>query len=135
MSYFIDKRQTLLSTLNETDFKLLELTNYSLSQTLLYGYMATHYLIKKKKHSFLTQLLNIFYPLKDSKSLLFSKLSLESINPSRNFFKCFITFSILLSISFFDVFFKFIPGTLEFWCLVTVIFKFTVLYKVFKRYI
>ena len=32
-------------------------------------YMATHYLIKKKAHSFLTQQLNTFYPLEDSRSL------------------------------------------------------------------
>ena len=32
-----DERYTLLSTLNETHCKLLELTNSRLSQTLLYG--------------------------------------------------------------------------------------------------
>ena len=34
---FNDERYTLLSTLNKTDCKLLELTKSSLSQTLLYG--------------------------------------------------------------------------------------------------
>ena len=34
---FNDERYTLLSTLNNTDCKLLELTKSSLSQTLLYG--------------------------------------------------------------------------------------------------
>ena len=41
---FNDERYTLLSTLNNIDCKLLELTKSSLSQTLLYA----HYLIKKK---------------------------------------------------------------------------------------
>ena len=34
---FNDERYTLLSTLNKTDCKLLELTKSSLSQSLLYG--------------------------------------------------------------------------------------------------
>ena len=34
---FNDERYTLLSTLNNIDCKLLELTKFSLSQTLLYG--------------------------------------------------------------------------------------------------
>ena len=75
--------------------------------------MVTRYLIKEKTHSFLTQLLNIIYPLKDSKSFLFSKISLESLNPSRNFLICFyftpylyfLDFCILLAMSFFVLFF------------------------------
>ena len=34
---FNDEKYTLLNTLNKIDYKLLELTNCSLSQTLLYG--------------------------------------------------------------------------------------------------
>ena len=68
--------------------KLLQLTTSSLSQTLLYD----NTLFKKENniHLFLTQLLDIFYPLKYSKSLLFSKSSLPSLNPSMNFLRCFI---------------------------------------------
>ena len=77
-----DERYTLLSTLNEMYCKLLELTNSPLSQTLLYGNTLFD---KKKALSFLTQLLNMFYPLKDSKNLLFSEYSLESLNPSGKF--------------------------------------------------
>ena len=93
--------------------------------------MATHYLIMKKTHSFLTQQLNILYPLKDSKRLLFSKLPLESLNPSRSFLKCFIiSTSYLLPYSLIYIFyFYLLPGILEFWYLVTVTFKFTVLYN------
>ena len=55
--------------------------------------MATYYLIKKKTHAFLTQELNISYPLKDSRSVLFSKFPSESLNPSRKFLKCLIIFT------------------------------------------
>ena len=93
--------------------------------------MATHYLIKKKTHSFLTQHLNIFYLLKDSRSLLFSKFPLESLNPSRSFLKSFVIFTSYLlpySLIYFFYFYLF-PSILEFWCLVTVTFKSTVLYN------
>ena len=70
--------------------------------------MATHYyLIKKKTHSFLTQQLNIFYPLNDSRSFLFSKFPLESLNPSRSFLKRFITLTSYLlpySVIYFFIF-------------------------------
>ena len=84
-------------------------------------------------HSSLTQLLNIFYQLKDSKSLLFSKFSPQLLNCSRNIFRCFIIFSphfiflefrILLSVTIFIVFF--FPGTLESWCLLSVTIQSTV---------
>ena len=103
-SSFNDERYTLLSTLNKIDCKLLELTKSSLSQTLLYGNTLFD---KQKTHSFLTQQLNIFYPLKDSKSFLFSKFPLESLNPSRSFLKCFIIFTSYLlpySVIFFFIF-------------------------------
>ena len=90
--------------------------------------MTTHYLIKKKTHSFLTQQLNIFYPLKDSGSLLFSKFPLESLNPSRSFLECVIIFT-----SYFLPHFCLFPGILEFWCLVTATFKFSVLYNSIYR--
>ena len=99
-------------------FKLLELTKPSL---------ATHYLIKKKTHSFLTQQLNAFYPLKDLRSILFCKFPSESLNLSRSFLKCFIIFTYYLILYLF--YFYLFPGILEFWCLVTVTFKFTVLYN------
>ena len=63
---FNDEGYTLLSTLNNIDCKLLEYTKSSLSLS-----------IKKKTHASLTQQLNIFYPQKDSRSLLFSKFQLE----------------------------------------------------------
>ena len=66
---FNDERYTLLSTLNNIDCKLLESTKSSLSQTLLYDNTLFN---KEKTHGFLTQQLNMFYPLKDSRSLLFS---------------------------------------------------------------
>ena len=128
---FNDDRYSLQSNLNNIDCKLLELTKSSLSQTL---FMATHYLIKKKVHTFLTQQLNIFYLLKDPGSPLFNKFPLESLNPSRRFLKCFIIFtSYPCSLSYFFYFYLF-PGILEFWCLVTVTFKFTVLYnKIYRK--
>ena len=61
---FNDERYTLLNSLNKIDCKLLKLT-------FLYHklcYMVTHYLIKT--HSFLTGLLKIFHPLKDSIKIL-----------------------------------------------------------------
>ena len=45
---FNDERYTLLSTLNKSDCKLLELTKFSLSQTLLYGNKLFN---KAKKHT------------------------------------------------------------------------------------
>ena len=42
---FNDERYTILSTLNKTDCKLIELTNYSYHKVC---YMATYYLMKKK---------------------------------------------------------------------------------------
>ena len=111
------ERYTLLSTLNNADCKLLELTKSFLSQTLLYG----NTLFDKEKKTFLTQQLNIFYLLKDSKSLLFSKFPSESLNPSRSFLKCFIIFTSY-------------PYTLSYFLyLVSATFKFTVLYNNFYR--
>ena len=82
------------------------------------------------------QQLNIFYTLKDSRNLLFSKFPSESLNPSRSFLKCFIIFTsypysllYFLLFLFLFLFFLFFPGILEFWCLATAIFKFTVLYN------
>ena len=69
---FNDERY-ILTILNKIDWKLLKLTNCSLSKILLY----CNTLLDKEKNTFLTQLLNIFYPLKDSKRLLF-KFSLMS---------------------------------------------------------
>ena len=88
---FNDERYTLLSTLNNVDCKLLEFTKSFFSQTLLYGNALFDK--AKKKHAFLTQQLNIFYPPKDSGCLLFSKFPSESLNPSRRFSKCFIIFT------------------------------------------
>lgn len=45
------------------------------------------------------------------------------------FLSCSFRFFTLLSMSFFSIFYSF-PGTLEFSCLVTVTFKFSVLYKI-----
>ena len=82
------ERCNLLSTLNNTDCKLLELTKSYLSQTLLYG----NTLFDKEKNTRSTQRFNIFYPLKYWRSL-FSKFPLEALNPSRRFLKCFIIFT------------------------------------------
>ena len=102
---FNDEQYSLLNTLNKIDCKLLELTKSSLSQTLLYG----HILFDKEKNTLiLTQQLNIFYPLKDSRNLLFSTFPLELLNLSRSFLKCFIIFTSYL------VHYSLIPGVLEF---------------------
>ena len=69
----------------------IELRHIFLSTFSFPLYMATYYLIKKKTHASLTQQLNIFYPLKDLRSLLSSKF--PSLNPSRSFLKCFIIFT------------------------------------------
>ena len=68
-----------------------------------------------------------FFPLKDLRSLLFCKFPSESLNLSRSFLKCFIIFTYYLIFFLFD--FYLFSGILEFWCLVTVTFKFTVLYN------
>ena len=75
--------------------------------------------------------MNIFYPIKHWISLFFSKFPLESLN---SFFKFFISFtSYLFSYTFFIYYFLF-PGILEFWCLVIVTVKFTVLYdNIYKK--
>ena len=78
----------------------------------------------------------MFYPLKDSRSLLYSKFPPESLNPSRSFLKCFIVFtsypyflSYIFVFVFVFCFFYLFQGILEFWCLATVTFKFTVFYN------
>ena len=77
--------------------------------------------------------MNIFYPLKDSRSLLFSKFPSESLNPSRSFLKCFIIFtSYPYSLLYFFYFYLF-PGILEFWCLATVTFKVTVVVQKYRK--
>ena len=73
---FNDERYTLISALNDNDWKLLELTKSFLSQTLLY---ANTLFDQEKKNAFLTQQLNILYPLKDSRNLLLSKFPSESL--------------------------------------------------------
>ena len=91
--------------------------------------MATHYLIKKKTQAFLTQQLNIFYLLKDSRSPLFRKFQLEiQILPEVLLY--LLPILILSCISFY---FYLFPGILEFCCLVTVAFKFTVLHNNISR--
>ena len=68
------------------------------------------------------QLLNMFYSLKDSMSLLFRRFSLESLNPSRYFFQDILLHLLLISFSYifavtliiFSLLFKFFPGTFEF---------------------
>ena len=119
------------------DCKLKELTKSSYHKL---SYMATHYLIKKKTHSFVTQQLNIFYPCKNSKSLLFSKFPSESLNLSSNFLNCFIIFTsylilLYLFCNFSFLFIYLLIYILEFACLVTVTFKFTVLYNDIYIYI
>ena len=89
--------------------------------------MATYYLIKKKTHTFLTQQLNIFYPLKDSRTLLFSKFPSEPLNPSKIFLKRFIICTSYLILIY--IFYSYLsPGILKFWCLVTMVFKFPEFY-------
>ena len=103
---FNDERYTLRSALNNTDCKLPELTNSPLSK--LY-YMATNYLIKKKKtHLFLTQLLNLFYPLKDLKSHLLSKFSLQSLTLPQSFFYVLLFYFLPYSLRFLYVTFNII---------------------------
>ena len=91
--------------------------------------MATHYLIKEKTHAFLTQQLNIFYLLKDSRRLLFSKFPSESLNPSGSFLKCVIIFTCYPYSLLYVFYFYLFPVILEFWCLATLTFKFTVFYN------
>ena len=123
---FNDERYTLLSTLNNIDCTLLELTKSSLSKTLLYGNILFN---KDKKHAFLTQQLKIFYLLKDLRSPLFGKFPSEIyILPEVFFFNVLLCFLPIFILSHFFYFFLF-PSILEFWCLVTVTFKFTVLYN------
>ena len=85
----------------------------------------------QKTHSFFTQLPNIFYPLEDSERLLF-KFSLQSLNPSRKFPKCFIIFTscfIVLdfcklpsNIIFLCFLYNLFPNNLEFPCLMNLTF-------------
>ena len=90
--------------------------------------MATHYLIKQKTHSFLTQQLNMFYPLKDLRRLLFSKFPSKSLNPSKRFLKCFIIFTFYLILSYIFLF-LFIPRHFKILVPGNFDFKFTVLYN------
>ena len=85
-------------------------------------------LFVKKPHSFLTQQLNLFYPLKDSRNLLISKFPWVPVNPSWSFLKCFIIFTSYLILLYFFYSYLF-PGILEFWHLATKTFKFIVLYN------
>ena len=55
---------------------------------------------------------------------------MESLNLSRNYLKCFIISTFYLIILDFLYLF---PDILEFWCMVTVTFKFTMLYR--KNYL
>ena len=71
---FNDERYTFLSTLNNIDCSLLELTKSSLFQTLLYG---NTLLGKEKTTRILKEQLNIFYLLKDLMSPLFGKFPSE----------------------------------------------------------
>ena len=97
---------------------LLKIVFMSLRSTTFYYhklcYAATHYLIKRKIHSFLTQQMDAFYPLNNLRRLLFSEFSLKSLNPSRSFRKCFITFtSYPILLCFFS--FLFIPRDFRIW--------------------
>ena len=97
---FNDERYTLLSILNNIDCKLLELTKSSLSQNLLYS----NTLFDKEKNTIiLNKQLNIFYSMKDSRSLLFSNFPSDSLNPSISFLEYFIIFTsyLILSYNFF----------------------------------
>ena len=73
---FNDERYTLISALNDNDWKLLELTKSFLSQTLLY---ANTLFDQEKNTRILNATINILYPLKDSRNLLLSKFPSESL--------------------------------------------------------
>ena len=91
------------------------------------SYMVAFYLRKKKTQLFLTQLLNIFHPLNDLKSLLLTKFLTESIRLFRNtlnilfiIIPCLFLFLLLLFCSFYSffmlpsiLFFHLFPGTLR----------------------
>ena len=68
---FDDKRITLLSTLNKIDCKLIEATESSLIETLLFG--NSLFDLKKTPSFFLMHPLITFYLLKDSKKPYFNK--------------------------------------------------------------
>ena len=81
--------------------------------------------------------------LKDSERLLF-KFSLQSLNPSRKFPKCFIIFTsyfIVLdfcklpsNIIFLCFLYNLFPNNLEFPCLMNVTFQFTIFYRsIYKK--
>ena len=70
---FHDKRHTLLSTLNNIDSKLLESNDSYLTQLF---YLVLLLLIQRQTRLFLTKILTIFYPLKDSKNFFFFKKNL-----------------------------------------------------------
>ena len=103
---FNDERYTLLSTLNNIDCTLFELTKSSLSQTLLYG----NTLFDKEKN---TRILNaaIEYILSTERfeeSLIYY-ISIGNVNPSRFFFfKCFIIFTSYHILILSNIFFVFI---------------------------
>ena len=68
---FDDKRITLLSTLNKIDCKLIEATESSLIETLLFG--NSLFDLKKTPSFFLNHPLITFYLLQDSKKPYFNK--------------------------------------------------------------
>ena len=91
-------------------------------------YMATHYWIKKKNTLILNATTKYILSTKRFEDPLIYWLSLKSLNPSRTFLKYFIIFTSYPILWYFFSF-LFILGILEYWCLVTVTFKFTVLYN------
>ena len=68
---FSDKMHTLMSTLNNIDCKILESTDSCLTQTFSYCCTSCY---KETKTLVLTQLLTIFYPLKDSRNFFSEKI-------------------------------------------------------------
>ena len=93
------------STLNNIDSKILESNDSYLTQTLLFGSTSFD---SETKALVLKATLTIFYPLKDSNNLFFKKTLLFS----------YAIYLILSDQLFFFVF----PATLNFQCLVIVIF-------------
>ena len=112
------------SILNDIDSKILESTDSHLTKNLLFGWLR---LIQRQTGLFLMQPFTIFYLLKDTKNFFFKKnlffFSHAIIQSFQNFpwfisfIRFFFHFDLLLTF-FFSIF----PGTLDFQCLVILIF-------------
>ena len=122
---FHDERHSLLSILNNIDCKILESTDSYLKQTLLFGCTSfdskTNALVLNATIDFILSTEIFEEPLFKKKNFVFHMQSFNPFRTSRCLFHLSVFLFLLFSTFFlFDLFV--LPGTLDFQCLVIVIF-------------